>query len=235
MLLREKNIAEGLPFEIDLQRSSRKSAAIYVRNGRAEVRVPNRVPNYWVRQFVLERQDWIEEQLVCEQTREAEAFSLRNGAEISFLGKPVQIRHSNARNSALLVGETLYLPPDDLFTDCRVSFHQWLELQAKDHIIPLCEQTAELVGVSAKLKRVRFKNTKSRWGHCTREGIIQINALIMLAPPEVVHYLVAHEVSHLAHMNHSRSFWALVDTVCEERKSAQNWLRDNEHKLMALH
>ncbi|MEM8498469.1 MAG: SprT family zinc-dependent metalloprotease [Pseudomonadota bacterium] len=234
MLGSSLKIKPELPFEVEVQRSRRKSAVIYVRNGKAEVRVPNRTPNYWVKQFVQEKREWIEQQLLAEQQRKNEQYSLRDGTSIPYLGKPLQIKHlANARVS--IKGDELILPADDLFTDAALEFHNWLKAQATDYIVPLANDLAQQAQVEHKLSHIKFKKTKSRWGHCTREGDIQFNWLIMLGPPEVVHYLIAHEVCHLVHMNHSRAYWSVVDSICPNRKLAQAWLRANEHKVLALH
>lgn len=234
MLGSSLKIKPELPFDVEVQRSRRKSAVIYVRNGKAEVRVPNRTPNYWIKQFVHEKREWIEQQLLAEQQRKSEQYSLRDGANIPYLGESLQIKHvANAETD--ICGKKLILPADDLFTDAASEFHRWLKAQATDYITPLAKDLAQQAQVAHKLRNIKFKKTKSRWGHCTREGDIQFNWLIMLGPPEVVRYLVAHEVCHLAHMNHSRAYWAAVDSICPERKVAQKWLRANEHKVLALH
>lgn len=234
MLGSSLKITPDLPFEVEVQRSRRKSAVIYVRNGKAEVRVPNRTPNYWIKQFVHEKRDWIEQQLIAERERRSEQYSLHDGASIPYLGKSIHIKHlSNA--DVCINGDELILPADDLFSDTAKAFHRWLKNQAAEYIVPLANALAEQAGVADKLRNIKFKKTKSRWGHCTRDGDIQFNWLIMLGPPEIVRYLVAHEVCHLVHMNHSRAYWSVVDTVCPDRKAAQKWLRANEHKVLALH
>ncbi len=234
MLGSSLKIKPELPFDVEVQRSRRKSAVIYVRNGKAEVRVPNRTPNYWIKQFVHEKREWIEQQLLAEQQRKSEQYSLRDGANIPYLGESLQIKHvANAETD--ICGKELILPADDLFTDAASEFHRWLKAQATDYITPLAKDLAQQAQVAHKLRNIKFKKTKSRWGHCTREGDIQFNWLIMLGPPEVVRYLVAHEVCHLVHMNHSRAYWSAVDSICPERKVAQKWLRANEHKVLALH
>ncbi|MFK8019083.1 MAG: M48 family metallopeptidase [Pseudomonadales bacterium] len=229
-----EQVGNGLPFDVEVKRSNRKSAVIYVRDGRAEVRVPNRVPNYWIQQFLLERQDWIENRLRENQQRQADSYSLSDGAVITFLGEAVNVQHCNT-NMVKLQDGVLVLPRDDLFTDTQAAFHGWLKQQACDYISPLAHQYASEVGVEDKLTQLRFKKTKSRWGHCTQAGVVQFNWLIMLAPPAAVRYLVAHEICHLVHMDHSRRFYSLVDSICSERKEAHLWLRENEHKVLALH
>src|SRR5690606_8925445 len=57
------------------------------------------------------------------------------------------------------------------------------------------------------LQRVKFRDTNSRWGSCTCDGVLSFSWRLVMAPPEVLDYIVAHEVAHLVHMNHSKNFW----------------------------
>lgn len=218
------------PFEVDVQKSRRKSAVIYVRNGRVEVRVPMRTPNYWVNEFVQSRQQWIEQQLQRDAKRRAEHYQLSNGSKISFLGRSLTIISSN-NTKVRLTEDELALPDDNR----NKAFKAWLKAEADAYMSPLAQERLAAIGADVLLQKIRFRFTRSRWGHCTRDGIVQFSPLIMLAPPHAVDYLVCHELSHLVHMNHSRAFWALVDSICPHRQDAQQWLKANEHKLLALH
>ncbi|MFB1001890.1 MAG: M48 family metallopeptidase, partial [Pseudomonadales bacterium] len=79
--------------------------------------------------------------------------------------------------------------------------------------------------------KISYRRTTSKWGHCTSEGNIQYNPLLMLAPQFVVDYIIAHEVCHLRHANHSKQFWNLVDGVYPQRNHAENWLKQHGHRL----
>ena len=79
---------------------------------------------------------------------------------------------------------------------------------------------------------IRLRLTRSKWGHCTRSGIIQYNWLIALAPESVVDYLVIHEVCHRRHLNHSRAYWQLVESLCPDYLRRRQWLKDWGHTLV---
>ncbi len=96
-------------------------------------------------------------------------------------------------------------------------------LEAKSRA--LAGQLGEPVG------RVAVKFTRSKWGHCTSAGDLQYNWLILQAAPEVVDYLVAHEVSHLRHPNHSAAFWRQVEKLCPHYAEARRWLKRHGHSL----
>jgi hypothetical protein len=87
------------------------------------------------------------------------------------------------------------------------------------------------LGLSKQFSAVKYRRTKSKWGHCTSDGHIQYNPLIVLAPKNIVDYIIAHEVCHLVHANHSSRFWALVDKTYESRIEAEQWLKHSGHRI----
>jgi predicted metal-dependent hydrolase len=79
---------------------------------------------------------------------------------------------------------------------------------------------------------VRIKAQKSRWGSCSRQGNLNFNWKLVLAPGWVLDYVVVHEICHLRHLNHSRDFWKLVAAVYPDYQSARQWLRKNGPELL---
>jgi predicted metal-dependent hydrolase len=80
-------------------------------------------------------------------------------------------------------------------------------------------------------RAVRFKNQQTRWGSCSSKKIINLNWRLIAAPVEVIDYILIHELAHLAHMNHSKSFWDLVEKHCPDYQDAEKWLKDHHHSL----
>jgi len=78
---------------------------------------------------------------------------------------------------------------------------------------------------------VSYRKTKSKWGHCCQDGTIQFNFLAMMAPREVINYLIVHECSHLKYMDHSKRFWAVVESICPDYREHREWLADNGHRF----
>jgi predicted metal-dependent hydrolase len=226
-------MVKELPFEYTVVRSRRKSVAVYIRDGRAEVRAPMRAPNYFIQNFLLEKSAWIQQQIIEEAARDRQRYRLHNGAELSFLGEAMPVVYHD-KSSSLQDGTLMLLQGKDEETTLK-NFDIWLKKQAEDTMTPLAHEIAAEIGVQQKLQRVRYRKTKTNWGHCTAKGILQFNPLTMLAPFEVVAYLVCHEVSHLRHMNHSKQFWALVESVCPDYKQCRKWMREHGDILMGLH
>lgn len=100
-------------------------------------------------------------------------------------------------------------------------------------LVPLFRSRAEywapFLGVT--FNRVSVKDQRTLWGSCTREGNLNFSWRLALAPDPVLDYLVVHELSHRAQMNHSRRFWAVVETLCPGHRSHRRWLRKNGRAL----
>jgi len=112
----------------------------------------------------------------------------------------------------------------------------YLKKQAKLDIEPMAMRLAARCG--KRVKTIRFKDTKSRWGSCTSDGNLAFSWRIMMAPKPVIAYLVAHEVAHLTEMNHGPKFWKLakelsIEAGCDLEK-AKSWLKRNGQALHAI-
>lgn len=81
-------------------------------------------------------------------------------------------------------------------------------------------------------QRIRVKDQRSLWGSCSRRGTLNFNWRLTLAPPEVLDYVVIHELAHLLEMNHSKRFWGHVAAWCPEHKARRRWLRDNSEAIL---
>ena len=91
---------------------------------------------------------------------------------------------------------------------------------------------APVVGVT--YGRITIRNQRTRWGSCSAKGNLNFNCLLMKAPPEVLDYVVVHELCHRLEMNHSPRFWAQVERVLPDYKVSRKWLREHGNELMDL-
>lgn len=92
-------------------------------------------------------------------------------------------------------------------------------------IPPRLEYFAPIVGVT--YGRVTVRNQVSRWGSCSAKGNLNFNCLLMLCPPEILDYVIVHELCHRKQMNHSKEFWTEVERAIPDYKAREKWLKDN--------
>ena len=79
--------------------------------------------------------------------------------------------------------------------------------------------------------KVVIRDQKTRWGSCSSNGTLSFNYRLMLAPPQILDYVVVHELCHLKHMNHSPEFWAAVEKVLPDYKERRKWLKEHGNEL----
>lgn len=113
------------------------------------------------------------------------------------------------------------------FTDDEI---QGLKEQASEYIPERVEYYAKIIGV--EYDRITIRNQKTRWGSCSSKGNLNFNCLLMLAPPEVIDYVVVHELCHRKEMNHSKAFWWEVEKVMPEYKKSVQWLKNQGSMLI---
>lgn len=101
---------------------------------------------------------------------------------------------------------------------------------AKTYIPERVEYFAPAVGV--KYGKITIRKQRSRWGSCSSVGNLSFNALLMLAPPEVIDGVVVHELCHIKQMNHSAAFYREVTRVLPDYKERNKWLKENGHTLL---
>ncbi len=95
--------------------------------------------------------------------------------------------------------------------------------QALLYIPKRAEYFAKAVGVD--YGRITIRNQKTRWGSCSSKGNLNFNCLLMLTPPEVIDYVIVHELCHRKEMNHSKAFWHEVEKVLPDYKKCVLWLK----------
>ncbi|MCI6467556.1 MAG: M48 family metallopeptidase [Faecalicatena sp.] len=97
------------------------------------------------------------------------------------------------------------------------------------------QKTAYYAGIMhVTYGRISIREQKTRWGSCSSEGNLNYNWRLIFAPEEVLDYIVVHELAHRREMNHSKAFYAVVESVLPEYKKAQKWLRDNGRSLWTV-
>ena len=209
------------PIEVILRRSARAkrlSLRMSRLDGRVTLTLPKHVPESEGRAFLAEKESWLRGHL--DQHQAPRLIGL--GDQIPLHGQPVQIVAGEGRSVRLLDG-ALAVPGDPAQVPRRVQ--TWLRTQARDALAGASDHYAAALG--RPYTKLTLRDTRSRWGSCNSEGALMYSWRLILAPRSVLNYVAAHEVAHLAEMNHSPAFWSLVTQLYGDWKPQRRWLRDH--------
>jgi predicted metal-dependent hydrolase len=117
--------------------------------------------------------------------------------------------------------------PDEVTAGVRAK--AFLKTKARDELAAASDFYAAQLG--KRYNRLSIRDTRSRWGSCSSEGVLMYSWRLIMAPHEVLHYVAAHEAAHLVEMNHSDAFWAVVARICPDYDRHRIWLKKNGDQL----
>lgn len=215
-----------MDFPFQIVRSKRKSAAIHVKANQVEVRIPDFVDDAWAIEFLNSKSHWVKRKLAQQAKQSARIPQVAHGNALLWFGESKTIQY-NATGKGISINQhsiEIGAQTDDA---ALKTLQEYFKQQAKIYMVTRTLEIAQAFNLGGKLNQVRFRKTKSKWGHCTSKGIIQYNWLIMGAPKAVIDYLICHELSHLKHPNHSKAFWSQVRKMYPDYEIHQAWLKQN--------
>ena len=193
-------------------------------NGGVELALPRGATLGEALEFAEQKAAWVERRLGLVLPR----VPFVDGAEVPFRGTPLRIRHIDVPGVAVryIDGELLVPGRDDTVSG-RVK--RWYRDQARHQIVPRASEKAERLG--RRCGRITVRDQRTRWGSCSGNGNLNFSWRLILAPENVLDYVVAHEIAHLTEMNHGPRFWNHVGRLCAEPQAARAWLRSRGASL----
>ena len=195
------------------------------RTGSVEVVLPRRMPLRAAEEAVRELRPWIDRRL-ADAGRHREAV-LARGDTLPYLGETLSVRAEPGRTRVTRRGDHLLVPDGP---DRHAAIERWYRRMAREEIRSRLDRACAISGLD--YTRLTIRDQRTRWGSCSREGAMSFNWRLLLAPAEVLEYVVWHEVCHLAFLDHSPRFWGLVARYCPEHREHSAWLRRNAGALV---
>jgi len=219
-------LLEGAVVALDIRKSTRaRRMRLKIHNtGTVELVLPQAMSLCCGLDFVEKELGWIAQKL--EKIEQPIAFS--HGLQVPVLGKVYEICHQpQARRGVWLTDGYLNVSGDVSHLPRRI--RDWYRREAKRELADRSYAYGALIGV--QVGRITVRDQKSRWGSCSSQGNLNFSWRLMLMPEFVLDYVVAHEVSHLRHMNHGPEFWQLLGQIYPEIDTAKSWLQKNSAKI----
>ena len=175
--------------------------------------------------FAAEKRGWMRDRLDELPTRVVFAADV----SVPFLGTPHRIVHEpGARRGVWREAETIRVSGRAEHLPRRV--HDFLKGEARREIA--CRAHDKARRLDRAVARITLRDTRSRWGSCAADGNLNFSWRLILAPEEVLDYVVAHEVAHLVHHDHGPRFWALVAELTPAVARPRRWLRAGGAELL---
>ena len=213
------------PIPVRLRRSARArrmTLRVSRLDGQVTLTVPRGVPEADAAAFADDRADWIRRHI----DQHLAPVEVREGAQIPIRGL-LRVVRTGAGRRVLLEQGAVCVPGDPARSGRRLG--SWLRQLARDDLAAASDRYAATLG--RDYDRLALRDTRSRWGSCSSAGRLMFSWRLVMAPPEVLAYVAAHEVAHLAEMNHSPAFWATVARIHGDFAAPRAWLRCNGHTL----
>lgn len=209
-------------------RAKRLSLRVDQSSGVIKLTIPKWTMQWKIDRFLKANEGWIADKSALLLPK----IQIKHGARILFQGveHEIVIEHQTKRTTDIKC-------PDDTIiiktsrADPTSNLKRWMIDECRRVIEPMATEKANRIGKT--ISKIDLRDTKSRWGSCSTDKRLMLSWRLIMAPPEILDYVVAHEVAHLKHMDHSKKFWDICyDLTDGDADYARQWLRDNGNTLM---
>ena len=220
------------PFPIDrLVRSRRKTISLIIQSdGTLTVRAPLRMSDKHIQEFVHLHMDWIlKKQALVRSAPPAFKKEFQAGETFLFHGKEYPLVVGPGQKSTLIFQGDRFVITRAGLPKARQAFLRWYREQARQFLTERVSVLARQHGFV--YTKIRITSARTRWGSCSSRGTLSFTWRLIMAPPEVIDYVVIHELVHTRVNNHSRLFWQTVALIMPDYKLQVTWLKKNGRNL----
>ena len=215
------------PIPVTLRRAAglrRMSLRVSGLDQRVTLSVPRLLPQRQALAFLAEKEGWVRAALA----RAPEPAIVGIGTLLPLHGRDMPIVMRPGPSVALSDG-AICVPPDPTGQRTGARVAAFLRERARGELLAASERHADRIGRS--FRAMNLRDTRSRWGSCTADGRLMYSWRLIMAPPEVLDYVAAHEVAHLVHMDHSPAYWDCVGKLLPDYATHRAWLRAHGARL----
>ena len=216
--------------------------------------LPPLVPVFMAKSFLTKQRDWMVRQIntsVQAQAQSTPNHGFIHGAIVPILGIDHEIVTNAILPSAdlsptaritskiaiekgkILVATSDHLAGDLITVTLKNRARQELQQRSDAMFARLREIRPDAARLGDRLSPIRLSDATSRWGSCSSNRVLRYHWRLIFAPPNLVEYIVAHEVAHLVEMNHSPKFWAVVHQLVGDHRPHRLWLKQNGRRLFS--
>ncbi|MSU89594.1 DUF45 domain-containing protein [Rhodobacteraceae bacterium 2CG4] len=203
-------------------RARRLTLRLSANDGALTLTAPRHATGADVRGFLDAHRDWIAKRLAVLPQAQMPA----PGLPLDVGDERLVLRAGQGRR-VVRRGDELFVPGAE--ARFRGALQAWLKEQARARALEALDRHSAALG--RRYAGLTLRDTRSRWGSCTAQGNIMLSWRLVLAPSEVLDYVAAHEVAHLAEMNHSPAYWRVLEGLMPQYAGPRDWLRTHGAQL----
>lgn len=215
-----------------IQKSKRKTISIKILNSEEiTISSPYRVSYDYIEKLIDNKRDWIEKAIKKIEKSEFEKKIIENSVKekLMFLGKEYYIKIIREKRGTDFEISDDFIIFYSTLKDEKNIIKKWYKKYAEEIFTKRVNYYSEIIGESPK--EIKIKELKRSWGICSSNKIITLNRKLLMAPADVIDYVIIHELCHLKHHNHSKYFWKEVVMYMDNYKEKKEWLRENGIKI----
>ena len=211
------------------QRARKMSLKLDPHSATVILTIPNKGNPIRAIEFVQAHKSWILDKV----SALPEPVAFTEGATVPLLGceHTIKIIKHNKKRTIIDLEDGVVLVQTNL-NDPASRIKRWLKEYAREQLSVLAYEKTKILGSGHDIQSVSIRDTKSRWGSCSDDGKLSFSWRLIFAPISAFDYVVAHEVAHLVHMNHSKKFWSLCESLSSNYSEGRDWMDKHGNSLM---
>lgn len=221
---------ENIKIDNIIRTKRRTIALIVTRDARLIVRAPIKTPESYIINVVKQKERWVRKKI--NEIRLKPSLPDKefvNGESFLFLGRsyPLEIKTNTPQSVILRDGIEVNIAEPSIVRETLI---KWYKDEAGKKITERCECISRITGY--KPASVKISNARKRWGSCSPRGNLNFSWPLIMAPIEIIDYVIVHELVHLEVKNHSKHFWNKVRSIIPDYNDRRAWLKLNGRGLL---
>lgn len=205
-------------------RSSRKSLSLTINaNGDLIVRAPKNMPLYEIMDFINKKRKWIEDRCTSIKDVLQKNKQIIDCEEVFFLGKRYKVYETQGIQEPYITNQSLLIKPCKTLNKKQKMLKLWFMGKVQQILIDRVETLARFM--KQGFTSINILNSKSKWGMCDSKKGLYFNWKLIMLSPELIDYVIIHELAHLIELNHSPKFWEIVKAVLPNYKQLKEILK----------
>ena len=201
-------------------------------DGKIVIYVPHRTLPEEIERFIEKSRSWVSRKVSERENsvREAERGFVQ-GERFLYLGEayPLSMEANGDKGPPLKLSFGRFILDQDRVNEAKDLFTQWYRAEARENLEGRIDYYSHHLLLFPKA--VRITSARSRWGSCSGDNRLSFSWRIIMAPLDVIDYIIIHELAHIREKNHSRRFWSYLESIVPDYKERRNWLKENGYSL----